>query len=287
MPLTDLVRYFDDRHRHDGTGLPTGFALTGDGRIHAHLADLALDSVFQPIVDRHGKTVGHEALLRPRSPDGRPLPPETPFLLATDAAEVVAVDRLCRTLHALNALRQNRFVGNLHLNVHPRHLLAIPTDHGATFETVLRKLGLSPKRVVLEVHADSIEDAGRLEQAISGWRQRGYRISLDNFGRDASDPIRLRKLRPDAIKLDRKLTAGAIRDAGLRKLQRTLIELALDLNAQTIAVGIENDLQLDEALAAGAQLVQGFHLGPPHPDCVSSTPVDLLPQPSRQPAHPH
>lgn len=267
MPLSDLVRYFDDRFREESGGLPAGFVLDPDGRIRARLADLMLESVFQPIRDREGRTVGHEALLRPLGSGARPLPPETPFLLATDADEIVGVDRLCRTLHALNALRQHHQVGDLHLNVHPRHLLAVSADHGAAFESVLRRLGVAPERVVLEIHADSIEDAGRLEQAITGWRQRGYRIALDNFGRDSADSIRLRRLRPDAIKLDRRLTTGAIRSAGLRKLQRTLIDLALDVEATPIAVGVETDSQLAAALDAGAQAVQGYRLGLPQPEC--------------------
>jgi hypothetical protein len=62
------------------------------------------------------------------------------------AGSVMHFDRLCRTLHALNFLAQRQHAGGyLQLAVHPRHLLAVPSQHGLVYEAILKRCGLAPE----------------------------------------------------------------------------------------------------------------------------------------------
>lgn len=270
MPLTDLVHYLNDRNRSQyGQHLSPGDSLNlAEGRVTGRFAGLSLDSAFQPIVQASsGRIVGHEALLRATAPDGSPLAPDAVFVLPTDGEEIVFLDRLARTVHALNYLLQARSQGgDLYLNIHPRHLLAVSGDHGLVFEAILKRLGLSPERVVLEILESAIDDSARIRQAVANYRSRGYRIAIDDFGRHHSNFDRLWQLEPDVVKLDRSLIDEASRNPKARRVLPRLVEIVHDLEARVVFEGIETAEQLAIAIDAGADQLQGYYLARPARD---------------------
>lgn len=105
MPLTDFVRNLNDlnaRPAHWAQGISQ--FISTDGRVFVRFANLFLESTFKPIVDTAtGKLHGHAASLRAYSFSTRlPVRPEAVFVLPSDDEEFVYLDRLVRTLHALN-----------------------------------------------------------------------------------------------------------------------------------------------------------------------------------------
>jgi len=275
MPLTDLVHYLNDRNRNQyGPHLSPGDSLSlADNRVTGRFAGLTLDSAYQPIVHaRSGRVDGHEALLRAIAPDGGAIPPEAVFVLPTDGEEIVFLDRLARTVHALNYLLLARNAGgDLYLNIHPRHLLAISGDHGLVFEAILKRLGLTPERVVLEILESAIDDSGRIKEAVANYRSRGYRIAIDDFGRHHSNFDRLWQLEPDVVKLDRSLIAEASSNPKARRVLPRLVEIVHDLEAKVVFEGIETEAQLAIALDAGADLLQGYYLARPERHCLDTS----------------
>jgi len=274
MPLTDLVHYLNDRNRSQyGAHLNPGDSLNlADQRVTGRFAGLTLDSAFQPIAQaRSGQVSGHEALLRATAPDGSAIAPEAVFVLPTDGEEIVFLDRLARTVHALNYLLQAKNSGgDLYLNIHPRHLLAISGDHGLVFEAILKRLGLTPERVVLEILESAIDDSGRLAEAVANYRSRGYRIAIDDFGRHHSNFDRLWQLEPAVVKLDRSLIAEASRNPKARRILPRLVEIVHDLEAKVVFEGIETEDQLAIAIDAGADLLQGYYLARPERHCLET-----------------
>lgn len=239
------------------------FSQDGD-RIVAAYQGLRLSSVYQPIVAADRTVLGYEALLRACNASGAAVSPESVFCLPTDGDEVIYLDRLCRTLHVLNLLPQlERFGGRLFLNVAPRHLLEFSGEYGRAFEEVLRYCGLHPSAVVLEVLEGAIDDDGRLLAAVNGYRSRGYNIAIDDFGRRHSNLDRLLSLQPHIVKLDRGLLLQAQADGRARRVLSRLADIVHDLDASVVIEGIEDPDQLDIALEAGADGLQGFLLGRP------------------------
>lgn len=272
MPLADLIRTFN---RADGLATPPGSPVNAElvvagTRAAARFDGFTLTSVFQPIVDLQKKRVmGHEALLRATAPEGSAVSPEDVFALPGATSDIVYLDRLTRTLHALNFLVQRRQVGGyLYLNVHPRHLTAVNTSHGLVFEAILKRCGLAPADIVLEVQESEIDDDTRLLDAVANYRQRGYIIAIDNFGRRHSNLDRLWRLKPEIVKLDHSLVAAAAEDERAALVVAKLVEIVHALSAITVAEGIETAAQLKAARKAGVDLVQGHLLGRPEPECV-------------------
>ena len=245
MPLTDLIRYFNS------TDLAGDSTLYGEGEGAAAWHDgLRLRSLYQPIVAlERQQVVGHQAFLAATREDGTPLPAEEAYAACRSAESVVHFDRLCRTLHALNFLAQRRQTGGyLQLSVHPRHLLAVPSKHGLVFEAVLKRCGLAPDDIVLELATGRILDDRRLAEAVHNYRQRGYRIALAGNGEHPE------LFAPDIIK-------------------RSIDSLGkLDYAGPAIihADSIGNETELALARQLGADLAQGPLLGEAQAACVST-----------------
>jgi EAL domain-containing protein (putative c-di-GMP-specific phosphodiesterase class I) len=244
-----------------------------DQRIHADYAGLRLDSLFQPVVrvdDEVASIGGYEALLAIRTiaglvPLGPALSPQSLFALPHNREEIIALDRLTRTLHALNFLIQG-CNADLHLNVDPHHLVAVTADHGQVFEQILRQCGLDPTAIILEVSEHCIRDKARLRSAIASWQSRGYRIAIDNF----NQPQQLQRvlgLRPDFIKLERGLLHAAAQHVRQRESLDRVVAGVQAAGVDVIAAGIETAGQYDLACKLGITRLQGFFLGRPAQDC--------------------
>ncbi|ATE59518.1 EAL domain-containing protein [Thauera sinica] len=269
MPLTELVHYFNKRSQFvRGGALEDCFDIV-DGRVHARFGGRVLGTLFQPVVAPDGtRTIGHEAHLQAVDGQGDGLPAQAVFLEAGDDDELVHLDRLARTLHALNFLLQpDQSGGFLSLNVHSQLVQAVPDHHGQVFETVLSRCGLAPDRIVLEISDDGFRHPARLAAAISEYRERGYRIALDNFGRHSSDLDRLAELAPDIVKLDRSLSGHAGQLSLARKVMEELVPEIRRLGMKVVSQCIENDEQLRLARDLAVDGLQGYLIGRPAQDC--------------------
>lgn len=253
MPLTDLVRYFNAADRAGD-----GMLYLEDGRAAAWHCGLRLRSRFEPIVALPTlAVVGHRASLVAERDDGSPLAAADAYAACTSPEAIVHFDRLCRTLHALNFLRQQRHAGGyLQLAVHPRHVLAVPGQHGLVYEAILRRCGLAPEDIVLEI------DPGRLARlssmppqlapALAGYRQRGYRLA-------AAGPT-IDQLTTALAWLPAIVTLAADAPAAVRLQAR-----AAGLQVQ--ATGVADAAMLAAARSAGCELASGPLFGQPQAVC--------------------
>lgn len=245
-------------------------------RIHADYAGLRLSSLFQPIVhivEEVPLISAYEALLAAHTvnglaPLGHALTPQSVFSLPNGNREIIALDRLARTLHALNFLVQENSA-DLHLNVDPHHLVAVTADHGRAFEQILRQCGLDPSSIVLEVPEHNIRDKACLRAAIASWQSRGYRIAVESFGREHLQLQRVLELQPDVIKFDRQLLYAAAQNRQDREVLSKLAAKALAAGIRIIATGIETAAHHELALELGFDRLQGFFLGRPAQDCLA------------------
>lgn len=239
MPLSDIVRTLNsppaDGHSDflRRSGLDHPFVAV-DGRVFIHYANIRLESKFLPIVDAaSGKSHGHASTIQAFGLSSKlPMSPEAVFVLPTDAEEFVYLDRLVRTLHALNYLTQP-VRGNLLLRVHARHILSVPANHGLAFEEILRPCGLFPDQITLEIDTDQVSDPAHFIRAVASYRSRGYAIAVSHFGRTTLDFAFLAALQPAIVKLDKRLLAAR------RPLERIIADIHA-LGARVLIEGIDS-----------------------------------------------
>lgn len=236
--------------------------VTGD-EIGARFIDLQLRSVFQPIVDHQsGKPLGYEALLRASDSRGESVSPPAAFRRAEALERLVRFDRLTRTLHTLNFLNMSADGALLFLNVHPDLLVAVH-GHGRVFEQVLHQHDVSTRQVVIEINESAVGEERLLKEAVANYRDRGYRIAIDDFGKEHSNLERLWTLLPEYVKLDASIIHTAESNDRLQRILPKLVEIIRDLGAEVVIEGIETQAHLDLARHAGVHLMQGYLLGRP------------------------
>ncbi len=240
-----------------------GLVEQSTGEFNSTFLGVQLNSAFQPIYDSNaGELIGHEALLRPSLGGTLSSTPEFAFSYAEQAGKLVQFDRVSRTLHVLNFRQIYAENGLLFLNVHPKLLITV-NSHGKVFERILHANSVPTDRAVIEIPENLVEQDKQLIEAIENYRDRGYHIAIDDFGKKKTNLDRLWKLSPDYVKLDISLIQEAETNQRVRKALPSLIHLIQDLGAKLIIEGIETQTQLDIAVQAGGTLLQGYFLGKP------------------------
>jgi EAL domain-containing protein (putative c-di-GMP-specific phosphodiesterase class I) len=75
--------------------------------------------------------------------------------------------------------------------------------------------------------------------------------------------VSLRRLRLDALKIDRSLVSGVPDDPTACAIVEAALSSAHAIGLETSAAGVENERQLHWLAARGCRQAQGFLLGPP------------------------
>ena len=228
-----------------------------DGWVVGYFLSNQLSSVFQPVFDASERHVaGHSAYIRSRPDLDAVLSPWGVFALASEDALLVSVDRLCRTLHAINYFRVASGQGSLFVSVQPRLLESVKDDHGLAFENILNLIGIGTSRVVIEIPSEVNRDLRLLRRVIGNYRSRGYRIAVNHSSANDGDMAELGSLYPDVVRLN---ASTLLQHDGTD----TLLDTAHRLGAVILVRDIETRQQAIAAVRSGADLLQGRFLGEP------------------------
>jgi diguanylate cyclase (GGDEF)-like protein len=220
----------------------------------------AIDVAFQPIRLADGTLRAFEALAR-WSYDGTAVSPAVFIPIARRLGVLAALDAgVVRRAVAEAAQWPADIVLSVNLAGESLTDPALP----ARISQTLADRGVAPERLSIEVLESSvIEHDRRALTSVRALRALGIRVAVDDFGAGYASLARLRTLEPDVIKVDRSLLAAETDPDSPTPLLVGIIDLAHRLGAAVIAEGVETQTQLDAALAAGCDGVQGFLWGRP------------------------
>ncbi len=225
------------------------------------LAEARLHPVYQPIVSLSDRTVvGHEALLR-GVVDGRDVGGGDLFFVAQAAGWLDRLDRIARE-SAIEGAAGWLGDAHLHVNVDPASI-SRPQVCLAGTERAAHDTGIPPERLVFEVvESHAVTDRGHLFTVLEHFRSRGWRVALDDVGAGWSSRSLLAAVRPDVVKLDKRLVQE-LPDDGVRTVLRAVTELAHRFGAVVVAEGVETEQVAAEVSALGVDLGQGWLFGRP------------------------
>ena len=226
-----------------------------DGRVVGHFFHCRLSSLFQPVFDVSERQVlGHAAYVHSDANDDGATSAWGVFALATEDPLLVRLDRLCRTLHALNYFGSVRERQILFLAVQPRLLESVKEGHGRAFEKVLDLIGVETSQVVIAIPAEINRDRRLLKHVIVNYRSRGYRIALDHGAANSGWMAELGSLNPDFV----RLTAGQLQEA---RATTTLADEIHRSGSILLVTDVDTGPQMTAAIRAGADLLQGQFVG--------------------------
>ena len=225
----------------------------------------AFEPHFQPILRlQDGEQVGYEALVRWNHEQRGLLTPSAFIGVGEDSSLIEQVDWLMYA-HVIASMGEypQRYVS---INVSPRHFLS---DNFA--DRLLRMIDQAdqdPRRLRIEItEVALIEDAPRALRILRELRNHGVAALLDDFGTGFSALSYLHRFPIQGLKIDRSFVAGLESDTSAESLAlvRAILAMALTLGIDTIAEGIETDVQRQILIDQGCQFGQGYLLGMPQP----------------------
>lgn len=227
---------------------------------------LTLKTALQPIFSiSHKRIIGYEALIRAFDTDNASVPPYQLFALPDSDQENVLLDRLCRMLHIRNYATFQDDVNWLFLNVSPQ-VVASGYRCDAFFGELLRRTGLPPHRIVVEIVEQPTDDSGLLRDTVGYYKELGCLTAIDDFGAGHSNFERIWNLSPDIVKLDRTLALRASSDPKARQILNGIVTLLHQSSCLVLLEGVETHDQAMIAIDAGVDFVQGYYFCHPRVD---------------------
>lgn len=220
---------------------------------------------FQPIVDRHGRVVSAEALLRWDHPQRGRLTPDQFLPLAEQSELILAIGRWVLLRAAQQAMQWDGLLAqppSVAVNVSARQLTG-----GTLLRDVrdaLEQSGLPPSRLELEL-TESMMQRADMRDVLATLREQGIVIAIDDFGTGFSSLSYLKAFPVDVIKIDRSFVTDAITDARDAVIVRAIIAMAHILGIDVVAEGVESERHFDVLSRLGCNRLQGFHIGRPEP----------------------
>lgn len=219
---------------------------------------------YQPRIDlRAGRVTGVEALLRWQHPALGLLPPNQFVGLLEETGLIIEVgDWVIR--RACSDLRDCGL--ELSVNLSPRQL----SSPGLTDRifAILEDTGLAPERLELEITENFLmQDAYAAVRVLTDLRQRGIRVSIDDYGTGYSSLAYLKQMPVNILKIDRSFVCNLTQDAKDAAIVSSTIELGHNLGITLVAEGVEDQQTMERLMEYGCDAMQGFHLARPQALC--------------------
>ncbi|KFZ31672.1 hypothetical protein IDSA_03000 [Pseudidiomarina salinarum] len=220
---------------------------------------------YQPVFDlRTNAVVSVEALLRLRLADESLVEPETFLPVIVNAGLMAALtETIIKT--ALQQLRQWHQQGYQDLSValsFSGRQLALPKLPELLSEHI-RRQQLSPDQVQLDISGTDYLQLCQFRQSrLQKLNDTGIRLCVHQSGISQDTLQMLTACPPHRMKIGGQLIASLPTDQTRSKLVEMLIILAQHLQLPLIAVGVENQQQVDFLLQRDCILAQGHYLSP-------------------------
>jgi diguanylate cyclase (GGDEF)-like protein len=132
------------------------------------------------------------------------------------------------------------------------------------FVARLTKLKKHAARIAFEVPEHQLLAAPELALRFARLlRDTGFGFGIDQFGFSASAASLIRELKPNYVKIDRRLINDMVEHKDTREMILALIQVAESLNISTIAQGIETESQIALLNTMKISAMQGYYLGRP------------------------
>lgn len=135
-----------------------------------------------------------------------------------------------------------------------------------TLLAIAEKYGVNTSELEIEItESVFIKDSVELIKMVDLLKNRGFLVSIDDFGSGFSALNLLKDIPVDIIKIDKEFLKESSNNARGRKVIRNVIAMCRDLKIDVVTEGIETKEQIDFITSCGCQIAQGFYYARPLP----------------------
>jgi diguanylate cyclase (GGDEF)-like protein len=228
-----------------------------------------LHLLYQPIVAiPDGALFGVEALIRWTHPLRGPIGPAV-FIPAAERTGLIVplgawiLEQACR-----QAMRWRRELGHaapstVTVNVSARQLRE--AGFATEVDTILRRTGLPPHVLTLEVTETTVFDGGTALTELRAIAALGVTIALDDFGTGHSSLGLLLTCPADILKVDKSFVDDITKGGQQAAVAAALIGICDSMGLRAVAEGVETAAQAAELHRLGYRYAQGYHYARPMP----------------------
>jgi diguanylate cyclase (GGDEF)-like protein len=241
---------------------------------------------FQPIYSVNDGTVyAHEALTRIK--EGARIKDGTLFNSIGDLFKrailvnfISHLDVICRA----NALKYAALQGlaetdsYICVNICPETLMD-PTHLVGITDELAGEYGIPKEKIILEITEESaIKNLELFKKTVARYRDRGYKIAIDDFGAGYGGLKMLSLIEPELVKIDCHFISNIDKATVKYNLVDAIATACHRMGIKVVAEGIEREEELNIIINIGIELLQGYYLCRPAPD-LEDRPV-ALPRPA-------
>jgi diguanylate cyclase (GGDEF)-like protein/PAS domain S-box-containing protein len=217
---------------------------------------------YQPKLEAvTGEIAGVEGLVRWQHPHLGLVPPADFIPLAEESGLIIPLSRwvleeACRQSMAWR--REGLPPFRIAVNISAHHFSDARLSNEIV--SILKRTGVPPSTLELEITESTVmRNAGQAAQILSGLKEIGIHITLDDFGTGFSSLSQLKLLPIDVIKIDRSFIKDIPGDSDYEAITNTIITMGKSLNRTVVAEGVENSEQWDYLKSHGCDQVQGYY----------------------------
>jgi diguanylate cyclase (GGDEF)-like protein len=223
---------------------------------------------YQPMVEIHQNEVaGVECLLRWQHPEKGIIEPEDFLEIAEDSGLIIPIGEwVIRT--ACRQIKQWHSAGleqqNVSINISPRQFR--DQDIVGLFKRELADSGVDAGCISIDIAESTlIENIGEVEKVLVKLHDMGMSIAINDFGTGFASVAYLKDFAIDVIKLDHGFISAIPDSEADSAIVTAVAGLTRGLKLKLLAVGVENERQLQMLKGLGCQLGQGNYWSKPLP----------------------
>lgn len=224
-----------------------------------------LQLAYQPKMALATGGIAHaEALIRWFDADGQTISPDEfiPLAEATGVIREVTIFAMRTATADLTCWAQEGVPMRVAVNVSALDLAT--GDFADSVDQILRESAVPPSQLTLEVTESAlIRSPAEAIATLTALRERGIRLSVDDYGTGQSTLSYLKHLPVHELKIDKSFVTTLSNSESDQIMVRSTINLAHELGLEVVAEGIEDRTTLDLLRQMGCDYAQGYFISKP------------------------
>lgn len=223
---------------------------------------------YQPQLNRAGKVIGAEVLIRWQHPQRGLVAPVEFIGHAEKTGMIIPIGQwvLEQAVRQLRIWRDDPRYASIGLAVNISQKQFRQASFVADMLRLIDEHAIDARRLDLELTETLIvQDIDDLLRKMTALVERGVRFSLDDFGTGFSSLSHLKRLPLNTLKIDRSFICDVLTDSSSETIVRTVIALGQSMGMTVIAEGVETEAQQQFLLSNGCMQFQGYLFSKPLP----------------------
>jgi len=221
---------------------------------------------YQPKLDRNQKVIGAEALIRWKK-DGKIISPGVFIPVAEKSGLIYQIGNwvIKECSKRVKEWEKDEFLKTVSIAFNVSVVQMRHEGFLRDFKNIINTFAPETSRLEMEItESVFIEDKHRAIHLLNLIRKMGLKINLDDFGTGYSSISVLKDFHIDVLKIDKSFVDEITTYDG-KIYVKTIIDMAKNLNIETIAEGVEKEIQFEILKDLGVDYFQGYYFAKPLP----------------------